>query len=247
MKQWMINLILFFTAITAIGISLIRVVPFEITEATYVGIIVTLLGIIATILVGYQIYNAIELKRDIERQRTEFKEEIERQNRKLVFDIEEQKLKVTDMINRLSLQEKALTNLNNESNENIYIALSFLYKHTGKAIARFSALHSCLLYSMYLERDDYTFLFEQLNSSIKEFNLMEIYPGGLELKQEEYYTMEANPFSSEVKLSDVIEGYIREDEQKIRNNKEFKVIALAYNPLMELFNQKTEKLKHPYN
>ena len=53
MKQWVINLMLFSAAIVAIGFSLLRVVPFEVTESTYIGIIVTFIGIIVTVLVGF--------------------------------------------------------------------------------------------------------------------------------------------------------------------------------------------------
>ena len=251
MKQWVINLMLFFASIVAIGLSLLRVAPFEMTESTYVGIIVTLMGIIVTVLVGYQIYNAIELKRDIEKQRIEFKEEIESRNRELKGSIEEQERKFTDMISRLLRQEKDLNCLNNELRESLNIVLSFEYEHDKKYIACFSALHISLLYSMYLERGDYAWLLSQLNNTISNFNLMEIHPGGIYEIRKETYVSSADLLSPlNIKLSDIVDRYIepiKEIEKKIRESKEFKVIALGYNPLMKQFYQKVDELKNPYS
>ena len=116
MKQWVINLMLFSAAIVAIGFSLLRVVPFEVTESTYIGIIVTFIGIIVTVLVGYQIYNAIEFKKDIEKQRIELKGEIESRNKEFKDSIEKQEQKSTEVISRILRQEKDLISLNNEVN-----------------------------------------------------------------------------------------------------------------------------------
>lgn len=63
MKQWVINLMLFSAAIVAIGFSLLRVVPFEVTESTYIGIIVTFIGIIVTVLVGIRFIMQLNLKK----------------------------------------------------------------------------------------------------------------------------------------------------------------------------------------
>ena len=65
MKQWVINVMLTIGITIAIGFSLLKVTPFEITGETYVGTIVTLLSLAAAFVIGYQIYNAIEFKKDI--------------------------------------------------------------------------------------------------------------------------------------------------------------------------------------
>lgn len=250
MKQWVINLILFFAAIVAIGFSLLRVVPFEVTESTYIGIIVTFIGIIVTVLVGYQIYNAIEFKKDIEKQRIELKGEIESRNKEFKDSIEEQEQKTTEVISRILRQEKDLISLNNEMNESLHIVLSFEYEHERKYIACFSALHTSLLYSMYLERDDYTWSLEQLKNSITKFSLNEIHPGaGVGVLKDQSYMLTDSQSPSNIKLSDKVDGYIepiKEIEKKIRKNKEFRVISLGYEPLMEQFYQKVKELKESY-
>ncbi|WP_041504743.1 MULTISPECIES: hypothetical protein [Sanguibacteroides] len=52
-------------SIIAVVFSLYRVAPFTMSEATYIGILVSLMGIIFTIFVGYQIYNVIDIKREL--------------------------------------------------------------------------------------------------------------------------------------------------------------------------------------
>ena len=155
------------------------------------------------------------------------------------------------MISRILRQEKDLISLNNEVNESLHIVLSFKYEHDSKYIACFSALHTSLLYSMYLERDDYTWSLEQLKNSITNFSLMEIHPGGgICVVKDQFYVMSPDSQSpSNIKLSDKVDRYIepiKEIEKKIRENKEFRVISLGYEPLMKDFYQKVEELKKPY-
>lgn len=69
MKQWMINCVLFIICLTALGFSLMKITPFEIEEEAYVGIITTLLSLAVAFVIGYQIYNAVELKNDVKEQR----------------------------------------------------------------------------------------------------------------------------------------------------------------------------------
>lgn len=66
-------------SLTAIFFSIYRIVPFTISEATYIGILVSLMGIIFTIFVGYQIYNIIDIKKelkDLDNHKKEFENSI---------------------------------------------------------------------------------------------------------------------------------------------------------------------------
>ena len=69
MKQWMINCVLLIICLTALGFSLMKITPFEIGEDAYVGVITTLLSLAVAFVIGYQIYNAVELKNDVKEQR----------------------------------------------------------------------------------------------------------------------------------------------------------------------------------
>lgn len=57
--------ILFIAVIVLYIITLLDVEPYAIQESSYIGVLVTIMGIIFTILVGYQIFNKIEIKEQI--------------------------------------------------------------------------------------------------------------------------------------------------------------------------------------
>ena len=61
-KQNLSILIIGIISVLALVFSLIRVIPFEVTADTYTGVIVTLLSVVVTIIIGYQIFNIIEFK-----------------------------------------------------------------------------------------------------------------------------------------------------------------------------------------
>ena len=52
-------------SIVAIGLTLLRIEPYRVSEETYIGILVSLLGIIFAIFITYQIYNVVDIKNDI--------------------------------------------------------------------------------------------------------------------------------------------------------------------------------------
>ena len=62
---WMTGISLFLS-ILAVIFSIVHIDPFTITEATYIGVIVSSMGIIFAIFVGYQIYNAIEVTKELQ-------------------------------------------------------------------------------------------------------------------------------------------------------------------------------------
>lgn len=65
-KQNLTILIIGIISVFALVFSLIRVMPFEVSADTYVGIIVTLLSVAVTVAIGYQIFNIIEFKQKLE-------------------------------------------------------------------------------------------------------------------------------------------------------------------------------------
>lgn len=52
-------------SIVAVCFSLFRVAPFTVSESGYIGIIVSLMGIIFTVFIGYQIYNILDIKKEM--------------------------------------------------------------------------------------------------------------------------------------------------------------------------------------
>lgn len=66
MKNKWFNILNLTIALSALGFSLLRIIPVEITNDTYLGVIATLIGISVTLIIGYQIYNSIEINRKLE-------------------------------------------------------------------------------------------------------------------------------------------------------------------------------------
>ena len=71
MQQKIINIMLGIGILLSLFFSLYKVIPCEITNDTYIGTIVTALSIVSTLVVDYQIINAVEIKRDLREQRAE--------------------------------------------------------------------------------------------------------------------------------------------------------------------------------
>ena len=66
MKHIFISIISLVISIIAIGLCTIQVTPsYSINEQTYIGIIATLIGVLVTFVVGYQILNTLSFKDDM--------------------------------------------------------------------------------------------------------------------------------------------------------------------------------------
>ena len=85
MKQQIFNIIVGSISILALIFSLLKLTPFSVTSEDYISTIVSALSIAATLVIGYQIYNVVEIKRElkqfdkkIEQQKTLYKSIIEK-------------------------------------------------------------------------------------------------------------------------------------------------------------------------
>jgi len=90
MKNNLISIITIVISVIAIGFSLLRIVPFEITSDTYIGTTATFIGISVTMLIGYQIVNTFEIKKEVTEQR-KLANDLKQMNEDLNKIIEKQK------------------------------------------------------------------------------------------------------------------------------------------------------------
>ncbi len=65
LQLWLVGISLFLSVLSVV-FSIVHIEPFTVSEATYIGVIVTTMGIIFALFVGYQIYNAIEVKKELQ-------------------------------------------------------------------------------------------------------------------------------------------------------------------------------------
>lgn len=219
MKQWLINLILFLLAIIAIGIALLKVTPFEITGDTYIGVIVSLLSLATAFIIGYQIYNAIELRKEISKQRK-------------LYDAIVQKSKELD-----SKYEEQ----NNQTQEGFDIVSSFICYNNGQSFIvcgqAFLNMHRALVSSIKTNRTDYEWMFSYLRLYISQFS-WQTFCTGLCLHKDGNYTVGVPGKNYGRSLKSIIDDYlvpIKEDEQRIRTDKNFCKIQCEYNRVMRIF------------
>lgn len=84
MKKQFWNILSVAIAIIALCFSLWKVTPFNVNGDVFIGTIATFIGVSVTLLIGYQIYNAVELKKDIQEQK-----KISEQTRQQYLDVSE--------------------------------------------------------------------------------------------------------------------------------------------------------------
>lgn len=152
MKQWIANIILIILALVAIGVSLLKVTPFKITSETYIGVIVSLLSLAAAFVIGYQIYNAIEFRKEIKEQREKY----------------------NDIIRRNEEIEKKLKQQESVMQEGFDIISSLIEYNSGQQTVTctlaFKKLHEALLSSIETDRVDYEWIFEYLRTFISDMS-----------------------------------------------------------------------------
>lgn len=229
MRQWMINIIFLLLALFAIFLALIKVTPFDVTESTYVGIIVSLLALATTLVIGYQIYNAVELRKDISEQ-------------KRCYDAI---LKKSEEMER-KFKEQAY-----EQQEGFDILASLIRYNSGQHMfvcgEAFYSMHHALLSSIRSNRTDYGWIFNYLREFIAEFEVKTITQGlSLVIKNDgNHYINTPGPYF-ERSFKSFIDEYlapIKEDEKLLRSDENFIKIQYEYNRIIKLFYDRINEIQ----
>lgn len=218
MKQWAINLLLFILVCLALLFAILKITPFEITGDTYIGTIVSLLSLAVAFVIGYQIYNAIELKREIKEQREKY----------------------NDIIKRNEDTERTLKQHEYVMQEGFDV-ISSLIRYNSKqsfnvANEAFLFMHQALVSSIETDRTDYGWIFSYLRLYISEMNGQAFALGYLNQKGTWYVNTAGE--NEGKKIQEVIDEYtkpIKDNDQIIRNNKNFCKIQFEYERIMSLF------------
>ena len=219
MKQWMINLVLLILSILAILFSLLKVTPFEIIGDTYIGTIVSLLSLAAAFVIGYQIYNAIEFRKEVENQRKKY-DEIVKRNEEIESKLKCQEYAMQEGFNIIS----SLITYNSKQSDLV----------CGIA---FQDMHRALLSSIETDRMDYDWIFGWMRKFISEMN-SQTFTSGYAQRSDGSYIINVLGNNYGKTMQEVIDEFakpIKEDEKRIRSNKNFCKIQLEYNRVMKLF------------
>ncbi len=134
------SLIALATSIIALCVFIFKVEPNSIvTIDTFIGVMATFIGILVTILVGYQIYNVFDMRRKLQ----EFK----------------------DLQETLNVQKNELKSLESRHNEGIYILQARLcYGDVEQKVEAFLKMHTAIQYSLSAnhKEDGYKWLLDEL-------------------------------------------------------------------------------------
>lgn len=196
-------------SIISLGFSFIKITPYEVTSETYVGIMVTALGVIATLLIGYQVLNVFDVNRNIESLNTK---------------ISEQSNLYNDAINKLHLYENLLHSGLSMINANKEI-------NNGNILAAFYYNHRTLIFQLNTDIEDFKPIFREMRNLIANINISAFSFGAI------YKLNSQNELVDENILS-IINSYkelITEDENNIRKSSNFKIIKIEYERIMNHF------------
>jgi len=226
MKQKIINVILLLMVLLSIVISLLHITSFEVTEGTYIGIIITLLSIATTLVIGYQIYNSIELKKEIIEQKQRY-DAILSKNAEMESKYKEQSYQMQEGFDMLS----AIINYNKGQ--------SFVV--CGEA---FYPMHRALVSSIETNRTDYEWVFQFLRLYISEFDRQTFCVNVAKHSGSKWYINTPGEDLGKP-LQEIVDRYmkpIKEDENLIRSSSNFCKVQFEYNRVMKLFYKRMDDI-----
>lgn len=227
MKNSWISYVAIILSVVAILLVFFRITPIEFTNETFIGIIASFIGISVTLLIGYQIINTLEIKKEISDQKKRSSE------LEVMFDeakqsIEMQKHEVQegfDIINTL---------------------INYQAKGEKCSLDAFTSLHHALVSSINTDRDDYEWMFDLLKEYISNIDSFNLYDGATALLKDGSF-VGASPGTKNYQkdIRECIMEYINiidVDEEKIRNNRNFIRIKIEYDKIMRLFRKRISEL-----
>lgn len=136
-KYWMLLLTLL--CVISLGFSLFRVFPCEVGNETFLGIVLSAVGIIVTLVMGYQIFSVVEFRGELQKQKEE--------NIKLAHD----NAKLQQMIRN---QMGALDKQKGRIEEGLNMCFSYINYFSGQdvctAFGAFVPMLDALYYSLIL-------------------------------------------------------------------------------------------------
>lgn len=226
MKKHFWNILSIAIAIIALCFSLWKVTPFDVNGDVFIGTIATFIGVSVTLLIGYQIYNAVELKKDIQEQK-----KISEQTRQLYLEVSE----------KMKLQEFVMQ----EGFDVISTLVSYQKNGWISSASAFKGIHHALVSSLNTDREDYEWLFGLLKKYISDINWQN-FCGNMAKKADGSIIVADRGENQKRNLRELIDTefntQIDEEEKVIRVHKNFRMIKMEYNKVMRLYRQRIKEI-----
>lgn len=234
-KQNIYNLALGIICICSLVFSLIRVVPFEVSSDTYVGVIVTLLSIIVTFVVGYQIFNVIDSKQTIENQIKE--------NAKLKEEISLMKSEVESMNKELNQKISETSNWSEFNSKELEARVYFEKDKDLNCAKSFILTLNALSYALRAHAGSYNYMLHTMRQyltylSAHSFNIFSTRKVG-----DTYYV---GNIKEDYTLSDYIEDFYKMDVDfycnLIKKQEDYKLIENELGRVLKIFNNRVQRI-----
>lgn len=226
MKKYFYNILSVAIAIIALVFSLWKVTPFEVNGDVFIGTIATFIGISVTLLIGYQIYNAVELKKELQEQK-----KISEQIGKFYLDISD----------KIKLQESVMQ----EGFDIISTLVSYQENGESSSASAFKGMHNALVSSLDTDREDFEWLFRLLKKYISDINWRN-FCGSTSIKEDGLLYVSDGGENQGRSLSEIINSefntLIDEKEKVIRAHKNFRIVKMEYDKVMRLYRQRIKEL-----
>ncbi len=231
MKQWIYKILLVLFCGTCAFFCLFRITPYEATHQTYIGILATLMGVAATFVVGFQIFNSISHKEEIK----ELKGTIQ-----FIRD-EYEKLKKGQ-----SEAQKELQYLfaNIREYKAILDAEQIDNSNSLKSLDAFIHCHKALIYSLNYNSSETRNIFERLYKYLDKITLQNI--GMLfEERNGEVYILDTNSSFYKSSLPEALNVILKDfmvDNKIITTHENFSRISILYEDLVQKFYDKLNEV-----
>lgn len=213
-------------SIVAIGFAVLKITPFEITNDVFVGIIASFVGISVTLVIGYQIINTIEIKKEIAEQR-----------------------KSADELKQLSDDLKSTIRKQQYEMQEGFDIIMTLQQHqeNGReySLNSFKSLHHALIHSLQFDREDFGWMFLLLRRYVSDINFQNFGYGFAKHDDKGFYCTSPNSPYYQKSLAEIINittAEIYEDEKALRADHNFSRIKLEYDRVMVLFKKRINDL-----
>lgn len=223
MKKYFWNLLSVVIAIIALCFSLWKVTPFDLNGDVFIGAIATFIGVSVTLLIGYQIYNAVELKKDIQEQK------------KTSEQARQQYLEVTK---KIKSQEYVMQ----EGFDVISTLVSYQKDGWTSSAYAFKGIHHALVSSLNTYREDYEWLFGLLKKYISDINWQNFCGGMTKGADGSLIIADGKGKKLKAFIEYEFNPSINEDEKTIRAHKDFRMIKLEYDKVMRLYRQRINEM-----
>lgn len=230
MKNNRIAFIAIVISLIAIAFTFLRITPFEVSNDIYVGLIATFIGVSVTLVIGFQIINTLEIRKEISEQK-KLSTKLEQMHNKLNKTIEIQK------------------NTMQEGFDMIDTLIEYQENGSTYSINAFKSLHHALVSSLKTGRTEYEWIFDLLRKYIADINWQNFVGGFSEQQDGSFKCSTPNSPHYNKDLKDIVKEYtdkVDEDEKTLRENENFCRIKMEYDRVMKLYRKRiADMLENP--